>query len=239
MLTETELIVLSGVKYTDSASIINTYSEQLGSLSFKVIRSHSRKRGRANALFTPLSIVQTTFNYYPTRAIQVAGELQIIHRPLITTIDPNANAVGLFLTDFLTRLLRNSATDPQLYRYLRAELLGFESLGNRGVSSFHLRMLCGVLHFLGILPAIEKYRKGYILDFDSGTFRPQYSCQEQPRALASELLIQFITEVSPEELTLDREERNALLALLLDYIGYHFPEIGIMKSPDILTQLFR
>lgn len=51
MLTETELIVLGAVRYSDNASIVSTYSECFGALSFKCIRSASRRRGQANAFF--------------------------------------------------------------------------------------------------------------------------------------------------------------------------------------------
>lgn len=238
MLTETELIVLGAVRYSDNASIVSTYSECFGALSFKCIRSASRRRGQANAFFIPLSILKVTLDYLPNRGIQIPREQELLHRPIRPSIEPVANAVALFTVELLTRLLRSSGTDRALYRYLREEIKGLECLSDKGISSFHLRLLTGLLHHLGILPQSETYRAGSILDFSEGTFRPSWSPEEQGKAYASSLLYQFISSPAPEELPLSGQDRNLLLKLLLDFLGYHFPDLGNLKSPEILSQLF-
>lgn len=238
MLTETELIVLSGVRYSDSASIVTTYSEHLGTLSFKCIRSTSRRRGGANALFSPLSILHITFDYLPNRSIQTPRDQEIRHRPLRPAIDPYANAVALFTTELLTRLLRNTGADSDLYHYLRGEIVGMEQMSDRGINSFHLRLLVGLLLHLGILPNTERYRAGDILDITEGVFRSATLHEEPAHAYASSLFYQFVTTPEPQEIPLTREARNALLHLLLAYLNHHLPYMGSIKSAEILTQLF-
>lgn len=238
MLVETELIVLSAVRYSDSASIVTTYSERLGTLAFKAIRSTSRRRGRANALFMPLSVVKMTMEYHANRSIQIPGEQVVVHTPLRPSVDPIANAVALFIVELLTRVVRSSGADGALYQYLRNELLGLEEMSGSGVSSFHLRLMVGMLHHLGILPDHERYREGYILDLAEGAFRRAWTLEEQELARSSALFVQFITSEHPEEIPLSRHERNGLLDMLLAYLTYHFPDVGTLRSPDVLSQLF-
>lgn len=238
MLVETELIVLDGVRYSDSASIVTTYSERLGTLSFKVIRSASRRRGRANALLVPLSIVRMTFDYQATRSIHIPGELVMVHQPLRPSIDAGANAVALFSVELLTRVLRSSNADSELYQYLRAEIIGLESLESEGISSFHLGLIVGMLHHLGILPDCGQYHEGYILDLSEGAFRQAWSLEEQALAETSALLVSFMTCEHPEEIPLCRQQRNALLDTLLNYLSYYFPDVGRLRSPGVLSQLF-
>ncbi|CQB85868.1 DNA repair protein RecO [Chlamydia trachomatis] len=238
MLTETELIVLGAVRYSDNASIVSTYSECFGALSFKCIRSASRRRGQANAFFIPLSILRVTLDYLPNRGIQMPREQEIIHRPLRPSIEPVANAVALFTVELLTRLLRSSGADSAMYSYLRDEIKGLERFSDRGISSFHLRLMAGLLHYLGILPQSETYRPGSLLDFSEGSFRLSWGPEEQGKAYASALLYQFISTPAPEELPLTGQERNLLLQLLLDFLAYHFPDLGTLQSPEILSQLF-
>lgn len=238
MLVETELIVLSAVRYSDNASIVTTYSERLGTLAFKAVRSASRRRGRANALFMPLSVVRMTMEYHPTRSIQLPGEPLVVHAPLRPSVDAAANAVALFIVELLTRVVRSSSADAQLYRYLRDEIVRLEEVSERGVSSFHLRLIVGMLHYMGILPDQGLYREGFILDLAEGAFRRAWTSEEQMLGDSSALLVQFITSETPEELPLSRQERNALLDMLLAYLGYHFPDVGTLRSPDVLSQLF-
>lgn len=238
MLVETELIVLNAVRYSDNASIVTTYSERLGTLAFKAIRSASRRRGRANALFMPLSIVRVTIDYHPNRAIQIPGEQVVVHAPLRPSVDSTANAVALFVVDLLTRVVRSCNPDQAMYRYLRSEILNIEEISTYGISSYHLRVMVGMLHHLGVLPNHELYRGGFILDIAEGVFRKVWNLQESALVDSSALLVQFITTEHPEEIPLSRQERNALLDLLLAYLSYHFPDVGTLRSPEVLSQLF-
>ncbi|MDO5017523.1 MAG: recombination protein O N-terminal domain-containing protein [Porphyromonas sp.] len=238
MLCETELIVLNGVRYSDHASIVTTYSEQFGSLAFKCIRTASRRRGRANAFFRPLSVLQLNFDYHPLREIQTPGESSILHVPLRPTMEVSANAVAHFSVELLTRVLRANSADPQLFRFLKQEIVGMEGLSAKGINSFHLRLMTGLLRHMGILPVCDGYRPGYVLDYGNGSFRPICHADKRAAGEAASLLVQFITTAHPEELPLTVAQRGHLLDLLLGYLTYHFPDVGTLRSPEILSQLF-
>lgn len=238
MLTTTELIILKGVKYSDTSSIVNTYSEQYGSLAFKISRTPtSRKRGGMGAFFMPLSILSVTFNYQTKREVFIPKEYSIIHTPKSPSIDPTANAVALFTVELLNRLLRSDGGDSGVYNYIKQRIQQLDNLPKQELSSFHLGTIVGILHYIGILPQIESYKPGYILDNSEGQFIQSFNKNDK-KVSASKLLIDYIKTPNPEALPINKEERNTLLDLLLQYLTYHYPEIGNLHSPEILTQLF-
>lgn len=186
----------------------------------------------------PLSILSVTLDYQTKREIFIPREYSIIHAPLSPSIDPVANAVALFTTELLHRILRSSGADPALYTFLKEQILAMDHLPRKELSSFHLVVITGLLHYLGILPQVEGYKMGYVLDNSEGQFRPTYNPEEQSLAEASYWLHTFITTPHPASIPMNREQRNNLLDLLLRHLTYHFPEVGTLRSPDILTQLF-
>ena len=97
--------------------------------------------------------------------------------------------------------------------------------------------MTGLCHHLGILPRYEEYRLGHVLDLQEGLFRAPRSRGEGAETGKAELLYRFITDPDPLSIPLSREERNSLMTLLLDYMTYHFPEMGTLKSPAILRRL--
>lgn len=238
MLTETELIVLKSVRYSDNHSIVHTYSQSFGSLSLKVSHSARRKRGGMRAFFIPLSLIKTTLDYQEKREILIPREATLVHAPFRPTIDARANAIALFTTEVLGRVLRTEQSEPTLYNFLRKEILRLEEIPSDLLPSYHLTLLTGVTHHLGILPRTEEYREGYSLHFESGTFAYPITYAERANVASSALLYHFITESEPEKLPLNRIQRNDLLDLLLSYLSYYYPNLNNLKSPSILRTLF-
>lgn len=246
MLVTTEVIALRSVRYSDVASIVQVYSREYGTLSFKVSRSSfSRSRrssggGRATRyLLYPLSLLSVTFDYALHRDIFVVRDASVLHLPSRPSSHPSANALALFTQELLSRLLRtDGGCDTPLFEYLKAEIVDLDELPIAQLPSYHIRLLSGLLYYFGIFPQVEGYQLGYVLEQSEGTFRPPQTLQERADATAYQLLFDFLRSPSPLELSMSREERNGLLRLLLDYLSYHFPEVGTLKSPQILSQLF-
>ena len=70
MTTEIEAIVLTAVRFSDTAYMIHVYSDLFGSLSLRVSRPAGRKTaGGTRALFIPLSVIRTTIDYRSTREV--------------------------------------------------------------------------------------------------------------------------------------------------------------------------
>lgn len=239
MLTETEVIILRGVRYSDSASIIQTYSDLYGSLSFRVSRSTRRSTaGGMRAFFVPLSLLAVTFDYHQGREVQQPKEVTSLSVISSVSTDPVINAEVLFVSELLTHLLRAQGVDRELFSYLRGQISALDTMEPRHAASFHLRLMSGLCYHLGILPECDGYVLGYILDVRDGHFRMPISSSELVRREATELLVQLFTDTHPEELPMNRQLRNDLMNILLEYLGFHFPDLGNLRSPSVLSDLF-
>lgn len=238
MTTEIEAIVLTAVRFSDTAYMIHVYSDLFGSLSLRASRPTGRKTaGGARALFIPLSVIRTTIDYRSTREVFIPRGTTIVRLLSSPGVDPSANALALFATELLHRLLRSASPDRALYGYISESLTDLDRISDTARASWHLRLMTGLCHHLGILPRYDGYRPGDVLDLQEGLFRAARSRSEAAEAGRAELLYRLITEPDPLAIPLSREERNSLMTLLLDYMTYHFPEMGTLKSPAILRRL--
>lgn len=238
MTTEIEAIVLTAVRFSDTAYMIHIYSDLFGSLSLRASRPTGRKTaGGARALFIPLSVIRTTIDYRSTREVFIPRGTTIVRLLSAPGVDPSANALALFATELLHRLLRSASPDRTLYGYIRESLADLDRIPDAARASWHLRLMTGLCHHLGILPRYDDYRPGAVLELQEGLFRAPRSRSEAAEVGRAELFYRFITDPDPLSIPLSREERNSLMTLLLDYMTYHFPEMGTLKSPAILRRL--
>lgn len=238
MLISTELIVLQSVRYSDTSSIVHTYSEQLGSLSFKVSRPTRRKSGGARAFFTPLSILEVSLDHRPMRQIHVPRDVQTIHTLSCISSSPVGNAVALFCTELLSRLLRTDSVDAAMYSDIRNLLLEMDTLSDRDLTSFHIELLLHMVRHLGISPQTEGYQLGYVLNIPEGRFEPPRTRSELLTQETSGRLYQCLTASDAKDILHNKNMRNDLMQLLLDHLRFHYPAIGDMRSPQILKDLF-
>lgn len=239
MLTETEVIVLRSVRYSDSASIVQTYSDLYGSLSFRVSRSTRRiASGGARAFFVPLSILSITFDYHQGRDVQHYRDVTPQSVVTSASTDPIVNAEVLFISELLSHLLRSQGVDRNLFGYLRDRISRLDSMSREHAASFHLHLMAGLCYHLGIIPNCDGYTAGRVLDLHDGHFRAPVSAADQHRREASALLVRFFIDEHPEEIPLNQQMRRQLLSLLLGYLGHHFPEVSNLRSPVVLSDLF-
>lgn len=239
MIIETELLVLKAIRYSDSSSIVHTYSKELGSISYKVARTSRKRSGSVRAFFMPLSHLKVEMNYFPNREVQVAPkEVELLYLPSQPSYDPVANAVALFMTEVLHRLLRVEQGESDIFEFIIKMVRRLDTLPPAQLPSLHLQFLVELTHHLGILPRVEGYQKGYILSFDAGSFEPISREEDALWREASEILVAFIHSEEPCAMPLNKVQRNAVVSLLLDYITYHYPNLGTIRSPEVLSTLF-
>ena len=238
MLQETELIVLDAVRYSDTASVVHTYSRAFGPLHLKVARASRRKAGGTRPFFTPFSILSVTLDFRPKKEIQTPWEAHLLTSPSCVSTDPVACAVTLFLTELLFRLLRNEEPDDGLFQLLKGEIEAMDRLSTSELANFHLVFLLKLLPKLGILPVLESYREGYVLNFEEGRFFPAQNATQKADAESSATLIGLVTAPDPYRYPLTREKRKRFLDFLTRYLSHHFPSVRDLHSPEVLSALF-
>ena len=238
MLSTTDVIVLDAVRYSDTASIVHVYSREFGPLHLKVSRASRHKAGGTRAFFTPFSLLSVTLDFRPKKEVQVPWESRLLYCPSCISADPAANAVALFLTELLFRLLRSEEPDEALFDLLKEEIEQMDGLTTGELANFHLVLLLRMLPLLGILPATETYRPGYVLSVEEGRFIPPVAEYQKAEAPSAAMMMDMLSSEEPLRVPLSRDQRQALLRFLLRYYSCHFPSVSDLRSPDILAALF-
>lgn len=144
-------------------------------MAFKVPHTVRRKRDGMRGFLLPLALLSVTFNHFPKRDVQQPQEALLLHAPIRPSCDPRANALALFTTELLSHVLQAEQKDPHLYHYVTEQVRWLEKIPAEGLPSYHLSLLVGICHHLGILPTTAEYKPGYVLRLEEGCFAPPFS----------------------------------------------------------------
>ncbi|MBD5232235.1 MAG: hypothetical protein HDS66_08820 [Bacteroidales bacterium] len=231
-------IVLQCVKHNDKTSILTLYTPTHACLTLAVpAGSGPRARSRAVTRM-PLAQVEFTCNIKPGQSIQRPGALQLTATYSSLYFHPVKSALGIFISEFLTRLLRDTPPDPVLFSYLSGALRLLDSTPATP-ANFHITLLAGLTGLLGIAPDVS--RPTHIFDMRAGAYTPLHP--GHPDVLMGErarlpLILSRLNFSNMHLLRLSRTERTELLAGLLRYYSMHLGLPATYTSLPVLAQIF-
>jgi DNA repair protein RecO (recombination protein O) len=107
-------------------------------------------------------------------------------------------------------------------------------------ANFHLLFLYELSKYLGFYPKREFTQNNKYFNIAEGAYTKQQGFKFVLGKQESRLLAQLSGKGFHQlhEIKLSRIQRQALLDILLQYYYYHLPEMGKVKSLDILKQIF-
>lgn len=241
MLQKTRGIVLRTMKYKDSSLIVDIYTEVRGRASFWVNVSRSRKSAVKSVLFQPLALVELETDFRPNTSIYKVREAKLFHPLTSLPYDPYKSSIALFLAEFLYRAVREEDENRPLFAYLQHSIEWLDA-SREGFANFHLVFLMRLSRFLGLYPNLDDYHKGDYFDLQSACFtsmQPQshanYLSPQEALQLKNLMRMKFETM---HLFRMNRVERNRCLTILNDYYRLHLPDFPMLKSIDVLQELF-
>lgn len=233
-------IVLHVLKYSDKNSIVHILTDRCGRMSFLLPQGATKGARMRNATFMPLAIIEFEATIRPGRDLHSLRDA----RPLspLTNIycDPTKNAVAMFISELLTRSIQESEQNEPLFRFITTSIMLLNEI-TAGVANFHIWFLYNLGAFLGIQPDTDTYQAGYWFDMTNGIFtqeRPLHPHILSPKDAQAILLLSRMTSRNLHHFRFNREQRGEILDIALTYYRLHNSMTGILRSPDILKQLF-
>ena len=224
MLQKTLGIVLHTLKYKDTSLIADIYTEVAGRASFMVSIPRSRKAAVKPVLFQPLALVELEADFRPNATIYKVKEAKSLYPFATLPYDPYKSAIALFLSEFLYRAVREEAENRPLF------------------ANFHLVFLMRLSRFLGLYPNLEDYHAGDYFDLQNACFtplRPQlhsnYIAPEEAARLTQLMRMNYETM---HLFTMNRLERTRCLNIMNEYYRLHLPDFPVLKSLEVLKELF-
>ena len=147
----------------------------------------------------------------------------------------------MFLAEFLYRALKEEASNEPLFAYLMHSILWLDGCGERPFANFHLVFLMRLSSFLGLYPNVDDYTSGCYFDMLNACFTPlmpKSGAFLKPDEAARIRLLLRMNYETMHLFGMSRTERNRCLMVINDYYCLHLPDFPMLKSVDVLKELF-
>lgn len=241
MLQKTKAVILHQLKYSDSGIIAQVYTRESGRLSVMVKGMRSRKSGKHNVLFQPLSVLDIVLYIRGTRSIQIMKEFTVSYIPAGIYSCVKKSSVALFLGEILTSVLKEESPQPEMFDFIENSVRYFDARPS-GYSNFHIEFLIGLSSYLGFEPGKRTSNDDKYFDMENGRFvslPPVHGNYIEPGI--SDVLAQFfgLSYNQACEIPLTGSIRNEVLDALIRYYSVHLPGLKKINSLDVLKEIFR
>ena len=240
MLHKTKGIVLHNLSYNDKYIITNMYTEDFGRVAYLVSNTHGRKSKVPRALLLPLSILDMEVEHLNNRDLQRIKEAKRDFAATQLPCHPVKNAITLFLSEVLYRIIQEKEPNQPLFDYL-CRSIKWLGIADEGIANFHLAFLLQLSAYIGIHPNGDSYKAGFFFDLINGVFSG--SPPEHNSYLNREEAVVFarLLKINYENMALyafTRQERTAIIRYIIEYYRLHTSDFPEIKSLAVMQSLF-
>ena len=240
MIVKTQAIVLHKIKYSDTAIIVNLYTEELGRIAVMVRGGRNRKSSNSAILFSLLNILDIELDYKAKREIQIIRETSL-YKPLNhMQLEPEKSAMAFFIAEVLGKCLQEEESVPDLFKFIMGNILEFENLSEK-YYNFHLAFLVHFIGFLGFNPSGEFSEDTPFLNIREGLFLPFFTIENESLDLSqSEIYFQLLMRKPSLSgaVIISNSIRRQLIQKIVDYLSFHIHGFGKLKSLPVLHEVF-
>jgi DNA repair protein RecO (recombination protein O) len=237
MLIKTRGIVLSYLKYRESSIIARVYTEQRGVQSYLVNGVRRAKPPGRIALFQPLTLLELVA-YVPRQGgtLTRLAEFRCAEPFRSLPYDVRKSSVALFLSEVLSKSVREEEENASLFRFLHDSILAFDQQ-DVGVENFSLLFLLHLTDYLGF-----GIRSGSELTDQVAMAGPVEGSgfSSGPATLRLREFEQYFDELlhAPATVSIPNGQvRRELLAVLMRYYQLHIEGLGEIKSLEVLSEV--
>ncbi len=231
MLHKSRGIALSYIRYKETSIIAKVYTETFGMQSYIVngVRS-SRSRSNRIALFQPLTLLDMVVYRQPKAdALHRLSEIQNRHPFREIPFHPIKTSLAIFVTEMLTRVLREEESNEALFDFLERSVLYLED-AREGYENFHLQFLLELAAYLGFgLESVGDFY-GQLKEY------PATALPSEDQLLHLQALL---NRPYGTPLKITRQERGALLQRMLLFYKLHLPNLGEIRSLEVLQEVLK
>jgi len=240
MLHKTRGIVLNSKPYNDKYAITLIYTEEFGRVAYLTSLSKSRKTKVPRSLFHPLAILDLEVEHQNLREIQRIKEIKI-HIPLIAIlIDPVKSAMGIFIAELISKVIREEQTNSLLFDFLLQSVKVLE-LTDTSPANFHLVFMIRLSRLLGFYPDVSTYQKGMFFDMQNGIFTGIKPVHINFLPQDESAIFYNLMRMSYENMQafhFSGRERQAIIRRILEYYRLHLSDFPEIKSLEVLHDVF-
>ncbi len=229
MLHKTRGIALSYIRYRESSIIAKVYTEAFGIQSYIVnsVRS-SRSKSNRIALFQPLTLLDmVVYHKNKTDSLHRISEMKCRIPFHSLPFDVVKSCLGLFLTEILTKALREEEENTPLFEFLEDAVLYLDN-AERDFENFHIHVLTQLAFFLGF---------GMETAADLANELRDNHYPARPDAMQQTALQIYLSAPFGVHVPLDKSRRLSLLNMLVFLYKIHLDSLGEIRSLEVLHEV--
>lgn len=231
-------IVFNKVKYAESSLVVKIFTEEVGLQSYLVKGVNSKNALLKPSLFQPLSLLEMVVYHKASHGLQHIKEARVVYPWQHIPFSPEKQSILMFLDEVLYKTIRHETPDKDLFQWIYHTLVWFD-LEEKNFLNFHLFFLMQLTRFLGFSPKkeISGNAAPSFFDMQEGHFiqnkpaHPYYLKDQQAE------LFFTLTQTGLDGLKMfkiNNTQRRILLDALLTFYQLHLPELGKIKSLEVL-----
>jgi len=240
VLIKTRGIVLNTTDYNDNYSLIHIYTETYGKVTYILPKSNSKKTKVKKQLFYPLSVLNLETDHRDSREIQRVKEAHIVFSAFSIPTDLNKASMTFFLSEFLTKILRDINENNKLFEFLIHSIEILE-LADKNIANYHLVFILHLTRYLGFFPNLENYEQGDIFDMLNGEFTKKQPLHSHYINRIDSYVLSKLGRITYDNMHLfrfSRQDRINIINRFLEYYRIHLHDFTPMKSLEVLHELF-
>lgn len=231
-------IVFNKVKYGESSLVVKVFTEELGLQSYLVNGVNSKSARIKPSLFQPLSLLEMVVYHKGSRGLEHIKEARIIYPWQHIPFSPEKQSILMFLDEVLYKTVRHESPDKELFHWIYHTLVWFD-LEEKNFINFHLFFLMYLTRFLGFSPKRGASENAALPFFDMQEGHFMRSKPGHPYYLEKQDTGTFFTLAQMgldglKTFSINNRQRRSMLDHLLTYYRLHLPELGKIKSLEVL-----
>jgi DNA repair protein RecO (recombination protein O) len=225
VLHKTKGIVLNFIRYRESSIIVKIYTEIFGLRTYMVNGVRNTKTAKI-ALYQPLNQVEMVVYENEKADIQRIAEIRLLQPYQTLTIQPSKISIAFFLTEVLSKCLKEETSNVELFAFLSQSLYALDKL-KQNFANFHLQMLIKLCEYLGF--ALHQ-----VTDLQSQLQANGYKFYHIGY---NEVIQQLIISNYGDPVLLNGNARTDIATYLCLYYRLHVESFGELHSLKILKEL--
>lgn len=230
-------VVLQSIKHSDKKYILKLFSQQHGMLTVAVTAGQSKTSKIRTSTVMHLNFVEAELILKENKDIHLITELTVykahsdIHQHMAKL------SLAQFMHEVMLKTLKDQHGHLELFKFIE-ESFDFLNEAKEGYSNLHLYFLLEMCKHLGFEPQNNFNETNLFFDVREGRFTETamvwpFGLSKDESALFSEIL-----QCDLLSARFKRDEKHLLLDVFLNYFAFHIPGFGILKSPEVLKEVF-
>lgn len=242
-LHKTKGIVLRSVKYGETSLVVTIFTELFGLQSYMVngVRTATKKAsGKAN-LFQPTAILDLVVYHNELKHLNRIREFKWAQLYEHLFSDVIKNSVALFMTELLTKCLKQPEANPDLFYFTEDAFLHLDKSEAAVIANFPLFFALHLPVFFGFRIDDNYSASNIYLDLQEGSYtsvqptHPHFLDDKQAYVVSQVLKVRQPEELA--QLKLNHEFRRNLLFALERFYALHVQDFGVMKTLPVLREI--